>query len=353
MTLPNTPETNALAVQVMERVTARMRRREGPPARSIARTKDEFPKLLCLDQMKWIDLGRAHYGQRGGEPFVPALTSIRRAIDLGRVMVPIMPSNLLEAAEHHDEARRQRLAQFMVDLSGNHSFAKPDPVADLEMDRAIRTLYLGQEVGAFPRESLVQWGLDGPLAAQALGNNPALVQMVLEPEWSVMALVHAIDRDGVARGRQMDERAAAAARAARIGGFRTDRYEEELRGLFADGSFAQRLYAQAAILGIERVRFEGWLDDNRRRFASAVPEVDIRLRLLLARDRNEQHPTHQNDLKDFIFLKLALPYGNIAVTENSWTHLARSQGMDKQYRTAIIADLRELPDLLARECCLS
>jgi hypothetical protein len=58
-------------------------------------------------------------------------------------------------------------------------------------------------------------------------------------------------------------------------------------------------------------------------------------------------------LKDFIFLKLAIPYGNIAVTENSWSHLARSQGMDKQYGTAIIADLRELPDLLARECCLS
>jgi hypothetical protein len=349
--LPITPETEAVTLKVTERVLARLARGEGPPSRSIPRDKRQFPKLLCLDQNKWIDLARAHYGRKDGAAFVDALAALREAIANGRLMVPIMSSNLLEVSEPNDEDRRRRLAQFMVDTSGNHSFLKPDPVARLQIQRAIRTMYLHQDVELFPREKLVAWGVEYALGKQATGE-PFLVQALLEPENSVLALVHAVDREGVAAGRQMDERAANASRIARAGGYRPERRAEELTNLFASGSFADKLYGVVDRLGIDRAVFVRWLEQHQDAFASAIPDVDVQVRLMLARDRNEQHATHRNDLKDFIFLSVAVPYGNVVVTENSWTHLIQADGMDQQYGTIVLSDVRALPDVLARENCI-
>jgi len=350
--LPDTPETRAVIMTVTERVLARMERGEGPPSRSIPRSKDAFPKVLCLDQNKWIDLARAHYGRKDGASFVDALAAVRAAVSRNTLMVPIMPSNLLEASEPTDQGRRERVAQFLVDLSGNHAFSKPNPVAELQVHRAIRALFLGQDVAPFPREKLVAWGVDFALGFRMAGND-FLVQVLSEPENSVLALVHAMSRESIAEGRRLDERAAAAARAARANGDKAGRLDEELTALFEGGSFSTMLYKLIDSLGIDRSLFARWLEQNKQRFAAAIPDVDIELRLLLARDRNTDHPTHRNDLKDFIFLKLAIPYGNIVVTENAWTHLVRVEGMDQQYRTTVIADARELPDLLRQEGCLA
>jgi hypothetical protein len=59
----------------------------------------DYPKLLCLDQNKWIDLARAHYQKPRGTPFVKALQAVRQAVANGKRVVPITGANLYEAAE--------------------------------------------------------------------------------------------------------------------------------------------------------------------------------------------------------------------------------------------------------------
>ena len=46
-------------------------------------SRDDFPKLLYLDQNKWIDLSNAHYRHSKGEPFKEALAGVRKAVDAG------------------------------------------------------------------------------------------------------------------------------------------------------------------------------------------------------------------------------------------------------------------------------
>ena len=232
--LPETPETRGVIETVTKRVLARMERGEGPPARSIPRSKGDFPKVLCLDENKWIDLARAHYGREDGARFVDALAAVRVALARNTLMVPIMPSNLLEVSEPSDQGRRERLAQFLVDISGNHAFSKPNPVAELHAYRAIRALFLGEDIGPFPREKLVAWGVDFALGFRLTGND-FLVQVSRKPENSVLALVHAMSRESIAEGRRMDERAAAVGRAARVNGDRPERLGEELTALFGSG----------------------------------------------------------------------------------------------------------------------
>lgn len=354
MSVPLPPEINEIARPVLERIAARIARGDSPPDGRIPNTKDEFPKVLCLDQNKWIDLAKAHYGRPDGKPFLDALGSIRRATEQNTLVVPIFPSNAAEIAEPGDVERRKRTATFMVALSGNRFFAYPDPVESVEIRRAIGRLYLGHDVGQFARALLVRWGLpDGDLSGIWPTEVAHLVDVLREPEWSVATLVHAQDRNAVTEMRAMDRRAADASRAARAGTPHEKRYDEELQNLYrSGGSFSTRMRNEAARLGVDIARFEDWLGENRRRFAEAIPSLDVECRLMLARDRNPQHRTHHNDLKDLAFLQSAIPHGNIVVTENSWAHFARKECMDKKYATEILSDLRDVPALLEAMGCL-
>jgi hypothetical protein len=105
-------------------------------------------------------------------------------------------------------------------------------------------------------------------------------------------------------------------------------------------------------LGIDQATFSQWLSANLVPFSEDVPDACVVNRLLLARDRSEDNKTHPNDLKDFTFLKVGIPYGNIVVTENSWAHLARTEALDAKYETTVIADLRDLPTQLVSQKCL-
>jgi hypothetical protein len=83
-----------------------------------------------------------------------------------------------------------------------------------------------------------------------------------------------------------------------------------------------------------------------------TPGIDVEATLMLHRDRNQEHRTHRNDGKDFAFLKVAIPYANIVVTERSWAHVANSSGLAAKYGTVVTADASELPRLLREMGCI-
>jgi hypothetical protein len=197
--VPRTPENMALIQRAVERVAARLARGEGPPKRELPIRKSAFPKLLCLDQNKWIDLARAHYRRNGGEPFADALAAVREAISKDRIIVPVMPSNLIEVSEPADEGRRQRLAEFMVDVSGNHSMLNPKNVERAQLRHAVIRNFMGQDPGPFRRDRLVAWGMSYALGKQMTGD-AFLTQALEEPEVSVLAMVHAMSRDAFSMG---------------------------------------------------------------------------------------------------------------------------------------------------------
>ena len=116
--------------ELVRRVIERVLLQEGtrPADFRVPEDKSSFPKILCLDMNKWVDLGKAHYGRPGGEAFVSALEAVRNAVSAGKLVVPITSANLAEASESADLARRERFARFMVELSANHSMMHPDGV---------------------------------------------------------------------------------------------------------------------------------------------------------------------------------------------------------------------------------
>jgi hypothetical protein len=329
-------------------------------------SKHEFPKLLCLDQNKWIDLARAHYDQAGGAAFKESLGSVRRGVAARKLIVPVTGANLCEVAEPADEARRERLARFMVDLSGNQALVIPPIVLHEELRSAVLRHFIHRSPESPIRPALLQRGMftavTGKRLVVATGDvdrDRLVSDAMCDPEISVLALTGAIDRETVEQFREADNRGAEVVEQIRKADAHLSldkRRTLELSNLLTgQGSTAAALSKVLRELGVAVDAFHGWLreDDHLGIFANAVPGIDVTASLMLHRDVNMEHRTHRNDGKDFSFMRIAIPYGNMVVAEKSWTHFARTSGLAERYETVMETDARKLPELLAAAGCLT
>lgn len=343
------------------RAFERAQKGETAPVPSLPNDKSSFPKLLCLDFNKWIDIGRAHFGRPDGERFNEALGAVRDAVAAGRLIVPVLPTNAVEAMEPADPARRRRIAEFLVDLSGNTSFVANHVVLRTEF-RAALDVYASEADSVVRRERLVRRGLSAAIAGKELRINTGDARVdaiatdaMLDPAVSVEALVGLFDRDELAAMRDREAKFAVRLgelRDANTGITTAQRVRNELTNLFSEGSVAELL--NKVVEGPGASAFFQWLTegDNIVRFGTAVPSIDVEMTLLLEREKNRDHAPHRNDPKDLAFLKLALPYGNVVVTERSWAHLCTSTGLATKYATKVLANASELPAVLRAEGCI-
>jgi len=325
--------------------------------------KGSFPKFLYLDQNKWIDLARAHYGKVGGEGFTDALESVRQAVRRRKLVVPLSGVNVMETMGPADEGRRRRLAEFMVELSGNHSILPHMAVRPLEIRLAVAREFVPQK--ALPvRTQVIRVGLPSALGAQPVvsGLNGTIAKElethICSPEVSVQCLVDAVDRATIASNRLEDAETVRVLEGVRRQA-RNDlsgdlRHRVELADLFTSGEPGRELKEALASLGRTSedlfARFkkpEDWIT-----FFHGVPTVDVLVTLSLERDRDFNRPIHRNDLNDIAFMSMALPYANVIVCEKYWAHIAKSTGLGMKYGTLVSTGIRELPGILESEKCL-
>jgi hypothetical protein len=363
---PDYERKRALAEGAFRRAMERRATGTTTPRTRLPSSKSEFPKLLCLDQNKWIDLARAHYDRADGAAFKQALEAVRRGVMAGRLVVPVTGANLSEAAEPSDEARRERLARFMVDLSMNHSLVATPIVLREELRRAVIGVFLER---AHPETSLRAALLQRGMLSAATGNrlvirtgdvvrDQLVTDAMYDPELSVRALTDAIDRETIERFREADRRAVGVVEETRridahlsLDERRTLELTNLLEGKRSTGAALNDVLGE---LGVPAEAFHVWLrgDGHVRKFTDAVPGIDVIASLMLQRDLNKDHRAHPNDGKDFSFMQVALPYGNCVVAEKSWTHFARTSGLAERYGTVVETDARKLPELLEAAGCL-
>jgi hypothetical protein len=327
-------------------------------------SKDEFPKLLYLDQNKWIDLSNAYYGHVKGELFKEVLTAVRNAVDAGTLIVPFSAVNMVEMYAASCAERRERLARFMVDLSCNRSILPEIIVRPWEVRNAVHAFFGRPEPGAI-RRSIVREGIGNALGLhiRISGLPPEAEAAVLQhsnsSEMSVQYLLFSGDNRELAEKLRAEESA--------ILGL-----QEQVRTRSAaDITLEQRRFAELAefilrgdvgralMEGLEEIGvpaptlFDTFATPTEFfQFFARVHTLEITLTLTLARDQDRDRRIEKNDARDLMWLSVAMPYGNLVVSEKYWGHMVRSRGIDRKYGTTLITDARELPARLADMGCL-
>jgi hypothetical protein len=327
-------------------------------------SKDDFPKCLYLDQNKWIDLARTHYGRPGGEPFQNALRAVRGGVKSGKLIVPFSIVNAQEAMIPQDAGRRERLARFMVELSGNLTILPEQAACRWEIRNAVgRVLVTGSPTAVRPLA--VQQGFTHALGlgVQVLGpatQADTATRHIRSPEMTVAFLL-------MVSGQRERIAQAQAGEAGAVGVFEMDRARsasltlEQRRKLefeelfFGTGTYRQALAAVLQEFGVTDQAFRTRVHSGQDavHFIADIPNLDILLTLRLARDRDLTRPIERNDIRDLDWLSVAVPYANVVVSENYWGHQVRSTGLHEKYGTVLLTDLRELPQELQLMGCLT
>ena len=93
--------------------------------------------------------------------------------------------------------------------------------------------------------------------------------------------------------------------------------------------------------------------DQHLMFIRKVPTMDVRLTLWQRRFKDRGRKADRNDWKDIGFLSVAIPYANIIVTENYWSHISVQTGLSTRYGSTVTTSLDRLPELLEAENCLA
>lgn len=324
--------------------------------------KHDFPKLLCLDLNKWVDLACAHYGRRGGESYADALEAIKTAVNKGSLVVAVASANIEEAAEPRDVARRERLSRFMVSLSRNHSLTNGIEVLQEELRVAVARHARGVELPPI-RPSLLHRGMHAAVMGATVPKLAADAELVelanevmLDDELAAFLLVHFTGQELVSEMRQVAVDTTSKLEQVRAIDAHLsidERRQLELGNFLKDGPVADMLNSALRDAQLSASNFRDWLSTpaNLLAFARDVPSVNVTSTLMLLRDVNKGHRCHVNDGKDFQFLQLAVPYANVVVAEKSWTHFLRNSQLDRHYETRVLTDVAELPGVLGELGC--
>jgi hypothetical protein len=327
--------------------------------------KTDFPKCLYLDQNKWIDLARAHYEKPVGEQFKPCLEAVRAAITSGKLLVPFSVTNAIESMITRDEGRRKRLAEFMVDLSGNKSMLPESAIAPTEITNAVRKLF-GATATEIPRRSLVQTGIlhATGMEQEFRGMLPppfgaGFAAFMNTPEKTVeflMGLGSKRDHIDTARAGEAGARDIFEAdRTAFASMGLAERLQVELYGLFDKNSkYRAALKAALVTLGRTVAEFKSEMENDEKlaEFIASIPNFDVFITLRIERERDKERKVEHNDIRDIDWLSVAVPYSIVVVSERYWGGKIAAAGLAANYDTVLLNNLQDLPTQLSAMGCL-
>lgn len=92
---------------------------------------------VYLDQNKWIDLARAHYGKTLDAQLKDALAFVKESTTSGTHLYPLSAIHYMETAKIKDPLKRGRLAEVMWELSGAKTMASYRLVLLHELELAL------------------------------------------------------------------------------------------------------------------------------------------------------------------------------------------------------------------------
>lgn len=312
------------------------------------------PRVVYLDQNKWIELARALKHPSDYPPQYRLLAAITREIEAGRLVLPLTAANIYETHKINDPQRRHELAILQATASQGLVFRGRHRRLETELNDLWCALY---ERSPIAREPL--WFLSEVFfEAYADWNDPRLTALPLTE-----AGVNVVRNDPA---RWLYEFLMVTPEDVRVAAIRkfSDGSEglrqriEERRRQHAGESLAMRRRIQSALLMINEyeliltfARRAGFAwksigdmgEANARRVIEDVPtyyvEREIALRL-----EAQARAVEENDFRDMQSFCAIIPYANEVVGEKQFVNLARQAKLDRKFGTILRTDILALAE---------
>src|ERR1700694_3243100 len=98
-------------------------------------------KVIYVDQNHWIELSRATHGRASRTETLSVLETLREARASGQASFPLSLAHYFETLKMQTPDRRDRLATFMLELSGGMTVASIEVVVRHEAEMALQRCF--------------------------------------------------------------------------------------------------------------------------------------------------------------------------------------------------------------------
>jgi hypothetical protein len=309
-------------------------------------------RRIYLDQNKWIELARAYHGRANSSAHAAVLAAALNSVETGRTIFPISSAHYMEVAKAKDAGRRQRLASFMVELSGGKSIAAaPGVMQSLVYEALCKLFEVSNAIGPTPIFGHgMNWAfgeqflpaperLRFPIGARILdqiANSPLILAGVLaDPDASA-------NRASILQLRQRELAMATHACDARDA---ITPYGRDARRTTYTAGMVKSVGREIEV-GLKLIgrRLEDFFSSTEQvlRLVDLIPPLDVERTLVVERDFHLSRKPAANDMLDIAALSMAIAYCDVVVTERFWQHIANSTRIAERYSTVVLSNVNDL-----------
>lgn len=328
---------------------------------------------VYLDQWVWIRLAQANLGKPVAAYDVALLRSVEAAAREG-VAFPLSATHYEETIRIHDPAQRREIARVMATIAMGRTLRTQ---TDLVRHQLLLALHETIEKPAFRPSTPqvlgigVHWAFRGTEGFMTVVDGDGLVLESVNPNWHRRlnqycefaliagpsdAEIPILQKHGYIdprffetnRGNRLAWEESYVGQAAKF------KSREELRvALFLRELTHEYGASLQAIMNEYRLSISSIVNGNKANsraqmvaFSERVPTMRTAVEMKLELFRNPSRSWSWNMLRDIDALSVAVPYCHVVVGDRDAVHLLRRSGAPDRYGTTVIANLRDLPDLL-------
>jgi len=330
-----------------------------------------MPDRIYLDQNKWIKLFKQKEDKISDPDTANVLKDIREQSSEGSAVFPLSLYHMKETATSHNRnGRRDRLFEFMYDLSDFHVIAPMNIVYREEIPHFIekrieQTPDMTEKVfgkGAVFLLGGGNWDIF-PTSNLPQGDKQVIkskIEQASETKWAFDLITEDSDFIDALRDREHEEG---------LVSFLEENIKQEDER-FDDNKYRRRRnivrffidYIAPSLIeicnskeideGLVTTDLGAYVNQQDEELASEAeaflkefPSTYSYLNLSITRDIQAQPGTvDSNDLNDLMSLGVAIPYCDVVVTENMWKDIAKRYNLHEIYDTKITADLTDLKE---------
>lgn len=314
------------------------------------------PKIIYLDQNKWIDLARAVKYPDEKPEMRAILELLIEELKTGRVVIPLTATNIFETHKINIQERRLALSHIQATISAGLVFRGRYKRLEIELINVIRTANSMPKLENEGRwflsnvffEAFMEWG--DPRFGAAISE--AVLELTRTHPQAMLFDFLTAQPDDIRRAAvvQFTEGSKELAERIEIRRKRDKNESKETRRNLQNAmlmiSEMDHILACVALAGIPDKTAFDIMRDNAHVIMDETPTDHIEREMALLLEDQHNRPIKENDFRDMQTFCAVVAHADIVVAENMFSSLARQAGLAKKFDTQITTTLSELKNLL-------
>lgn len=308
-------------------------------------------KIIYLDQYVWINLAQAYFGKTKDKDIIKVCEIVRKASESDDIIFPLSINHLIETRKMQNPKKRERLIEFMSNVSKGYTILPFSCTTDAEIRNAIlrRLGFCTINIKDFVIGKGISHMFGG--RPKITGDMPeSLKNLMIEwldnPEIFEESLRRLVDVNE--KNSYIDKIKELEYERSWYASIVKDKQRRHNFVLARNmmSVLSPKIVEICIELNVSISIFKNWTEKDFENFIKEIPTFYVPFSLSYSSESNFDRSITINDVFDVFHLSIAIPYCDIVLPDKTFARLAKQQGLDKIYPAVILSSIKELCTML-------